>query len=229
MYDREAIRDGAFTALTTEGARLGLLRPLTADQRLASRRAIMEAAEPGADIWVFGYGSLMWRPAFHFVERQPALLHGYHRSFCLWVPIGRGSPDNPGLMLALDNGGACRGVGYRIAAAKLAEELDIVWAREMLTDAYRPRWVRVRTHDGLMRATTFVINHAGDRYAGRLPPHTVARHLATAAGSLGSCADYLANTVSHLDELGIREGPPHDLLNRVRQIQSRRARTEEMR
>ena len=223
VYDRDDVRDGAFIALANEGARLGLLQPLTPEQRLRSRRETMAQADPGADIWVFGYGSLMWRPAFHYVEHRPALLHGFHRSFCLWVPIGRGSADNPGLMLALDNGGACRGVALRVVSEQADEELEIVWSREMLTAAYRPRWVTLRTGDRTVRAITFIVNHANDRYAGKLPAETIAHHLATAAGSLGSCADYLVNTVAHLDELSIREGPLHKLLARVRQIHAGQA------
>ena len=219
VINREAIRSGAFADMIAEAAALGLFQPLSDDERRESRRRTLAAAEPGADVWVFGYGSLMWNPAFHFAERRPGHLYGYHRRFCLWTPLGRGSPDNPGLILGLDHGGSCRGVVFRLGADQVEEELDIVWQREMIAGSYRPHWATVRTPAGPVRAIAFVINQAHERYAGRLPLGTVVDHLATAAGRLGSCAEYLENTVAHLDELGINDGPMHALLERVRRRQ----------
>lgn len=218
MLDRESIRRGAVAEIIAEGEKLGLIKRTTAAERLASRRRMLASVTPGQDIWVFGYGSLMWNPAFEHVERRPGVIHGYHRSFCLWAPVGRGSPDNPGLLLGLDRGGSCCGVAFRIAAAQAEEELDIIWAREMVAHSYEPRWVTVRTAEDAHRAIAFVMNHDSKFYAGRLPEAIVARHIATAAGSLGPCADYLVNTVAHLDELGIRDGPLHALLERVRRL-----------
>ena len=225
VISRESIRSGAFADIVAEGAALGLLRLLTEDERRASRRQTMSQAEPGQDVWVFGYGSLMWNPAFHYVERRLGRLHGYHRSFCMWTPLGRGSPENPGLMLGLDNGGSCRGVAFRIAAHKVEEELDIVWRREMVAGSYDPRWVTVRTDLGAVRAVTFVMNHENERYAGRLPVQTIVRHLATAGGRLGTAFEYLENTVAHLDELGIDDGPMHALLGRVHAYRARERRS----
>ncbi len=215
IINRDSIRSGAFADFVAEGAALGLLRLLTDEERQASRMRAMSQAAPGQDVWVFGYGSLMWNPAFHFTERRLGHVYGFHRSFCMWTPLGRGSPENPGLMLALDNGGSCRGVAFRIAARQVDEELDIVWGREMITGSYYPRWVTVRTESGTVRAITFVMNHKNERYAGRLPQETIIRHLATAGGKLGTAFEYLENTANHLDELGIEDGPMHVLLKRV--------------
>ncbi len=168
-----------------------------------------------SELWVFGYGSLMWNPAFHYAERRLGHLHGYHRSFCMWTPLGRGSPENPGLMLGLDNGGSCRGVAFRVAGQNVEEELDIVWRREMVAGSYDPRWVTVRTELGAVRAVTFVMNHENERYAGRLPVATIVRHLATAGGRLGTAFEYLENTVAHLDQLGIADGFLHRLADRI--------------
>ncbi len=212
---RESIRNGFFQNIAAEAERCGYFRPLSAAERRASWQAILAEAGPETEVWVFAYGSLMWNPAFHYAERRPGTVYGYHRRYCMWSGIGRGSPERPGLMLGLDRGGSCRGVVYRVAPESIEEELDIIWAREMLSGAYRPRWLTVRTSDGPIRAIAFVINRDHERYAGRLPMQTVVRHLATAKGRLGSCRDYLASTVAHLETLGIRDGTMHDLLRRV--------------
>ena len=181
--------------------------PVLSDDELdASLEAIMRSGN-GCETWVFGYGSLMWNPAFHFAERRIGLVHGFHRRFCLWTHAGRGTPDNPGLTLALDRGGSCRGVAFRIADGEAKTELGIVWRREMVSGAYAPRWITVRTDGGVIRAVTFVINHAHDRYTGLLPENKIVEVIARAEGGLGPCAEYLHNTVEHLDELGIVDRP----------------------
>ena len=165
---------------------------------------------------MFGYGSLMWNPAFHFAEQRPARLHGYHRRFCLNLKVGRGSPENPGLMLALDNGGSCHGIAYRIAPDKVNSETEILWMREMISGAYRPRWVTLHTHDNALRGLVFTINRENPRYIGRLPMEDIVERLATGEGELGSCRDYLLNTVAHLEEIGVRDAHLHDLAHRVK-------------
>lgn len=216
-YGRDCIRNGLFEELGLEAERLGLMRRCTDEERATSRARILADVGPDEDVWVFGYGSLMWNPAFHYVESRSGQLHGWHRSFCLWTPIGRGSPENPGLVLGLDRGGSCCGIAYRVAAKDRDSELPVLWRREMVADGYHPRWVTVRSREGSIRAITWVINREGDRYAGKLPIDTITRHLATAGGRLGSSREYLENTVAHLDELGIRERPLHEIRNEVRE------------
>lgn len=177
--------------------------PILSEEELAAKLAATLAAREGRETWVFGYGSLMWNPAFHYAERRVGRIHGFHRRFCLWTHAGRGTPENPGLTLALERGGSCQGIAFRIAEHEAETELGIVFKREMVSGAYAPRWITVRTEDGMIRAVTFVINHAHDRYAGLLPEDRVAEVIASAAGPLGACAEYLHNTVEHLDELGI--------------------------
>jgi cation transport protein ChaC len=215
-YGRDCIRDGLFDEIGREAERLGLMRVCTDEERAESRAKLLADIGPDEDVWVFGYGSLMWNPAFDHAERRPALVRGWHRSFCLWTPMGRGTPDNPGLVLGLDRGGSCCGIAYRVAAADRETELPLLWRREMVADGYKPRWVNVRSRAGQMRAITWVINRQGDRYAGKLPMETLARHLATAEGRLGSSREYLENTIAHLDELGIRERPLHRVCEGVR-------------
>ena len=154
--------------------------------------ATLTRRAPGEDVWLFGYGSLMWNPAIEFSERRGGVVHGWHRRFCLWLHGGRGSPDNPGLMLALERGGRCAGMLFRIPAPDARAELLLAWRRERFTDAYHSRWVTAMTSDGPVRAVTFVANRAHLRYAGRLDEAVVAARLASANGVLGSCAAYLA-------------------------------------
>jgi cation transport protein ChaC len=161
--------------------------------------------DPATDLHVFGYGSLIWNPAFHFIDSQPALLRGLHRRFCLKMMSGRGTRERPGLMLALDFGGACKGVVFRNAARAVREELGILWRREMYGGAYNARWITVRTAAGPARAITFVINRKHPRYMPELSVPEMAAIIATACGEIGSCREYLENTVRHLDTLGLRD------------------------
>ena len=211
---REAILDGSIRDYIFRDPELRRL-VLSDEERDASLRATLGAA-PARDVWVFGYGSLIWNPAFHFVEKHTARINGYHRRFCLWTQLGRGSPENPGLMLGLERGGACRGVMYRIAPDAVETELDILWRREMFTGAYRPTWVTARSGDTVVPAVTFVINHDNARYAGRLSEETIVRHVATATGPMGPCRDYLFETVEHLAALGIRDVRLEAMARKVR-------------
>lgn len=197
--------------------------PVLSDAELLASRSKMMTQATGDDVWVFGYGSLIWNPAFHYAERHTGKIHGFHRRFCLWTPIGRGTAEFPGLMLGLDRGGSCRGVAFRIEAAKVESELDILWRREMVSGSYAPRWVGVQTPAGTVRAITFVINHAHDRYAGLLSDEKIAAIIAKAEGGLGRCCDYLFNTVAHLNELGIGDRPLSRLAVQVTQRMSARA------
>src|SRR5262245_7843997 len=191
---------------------------MSAEDRAATLAATLADVAPTQDVWVFGYGSLMWNPAFHHVELRPARLHGWHRSFCLWNTFGRGSPEKPGLTLALEPGGACAGVVLRIAAEQVQSELGVLWNREMLTGAYRPRWVRLRTAAGPVDALTFVVHRGHPRYAGRLPRERIAQLLAHARGPLGESREYLEQTVAELARHGAKDGAMHALLRAVRKV-----------
>jgi cation transport protein ChaC len=166
-------------------------------------------------VWMFAYGSLMWNPDFAFAEARPAFLHGFHRSFCLYSRDYRGTPDRPGLVLGLDRGGSCRGIAYRLPPDLLGESFDRIWAREMTGRVYQMRRVAVRTRDGMVAAQACVVRRQSPDYAGRLSVDETARLLATAVGGRGTGRDYLAQTVRHLDELGIRDGLLHRIEARV--------------
>lgn len=212
---RENIRNG-FIRKMMEDAPPGF-RVLSEAELESSLAGMFPAGRPDGDVWLFGYGSLIWNPAFHFAERRIGTVRGLHRRFCLWSTLGRGTPERPGLMLALDRGGSCRGVVYRIAASEAAEELQIVWRREMVSHAYIPRWVTVATADGPVPAITFTINRRHERYVGRMDDGEAARVIAAASGRIGRCAEYLENTVERLHELKIRDRYMERLLALTRQ------------
>ena len=174
--------------------------------------ALRDTEEP---VWVFAYGSLMWNPEFAFAEARPGFLHGFHRSFCLYSRDYRGTPERPGLVLGLDRGGSCRGIVYRLPPDRIGEALDLIWVREMTGQVYRMRRVAVRTPHGTVAAHACIVRRASPDYAGRLSLDEAARLLATAVGGRGSGRDYLANTVRHLEELGIRDGLLHRIAARV--------------
>lgn len=217
MLDRDTLARRAHFEKIEEHAKLGLIQPLSDEERNASRQRVLASA-PSDAVWVFAYGSLIWNPAFEFAERRTGRIHGYHRRYCILSQTGRGSPEAPGLMLGLDRGGSCQGVAYRIAPEKVDEELEIIWSREMVANGYDPRWVRVRTGDGPVYAIAFIVKRDFDRYTEKMPEEEMAALIATASGWLGSCAEYLHNTVAHLDELGLNDAQMTRLDHRVRAL-----------
>jgi cation transport protein ChaC len=167
-------------------------------------------------VWVFAYGSLMWDPDFPRAEAEPALLRGYHRSFCIFSYDYRGTRTRPGLTLGLDRGGACRGIVLRLPPASLAAAIDRLWAREMTAPrVYDMRLLPAETARGARRAFAFTVRRSHADYAGRLPLDAAARIIAVAAGRRGSCRDYLVGTVRHLQALGITDAPLQRLADRV--------------
>lgn len=174
---------------------------------------------PGGDLWVFTYGSLMWDPGFTHVDCAPALLRGYHRAFCVYSERYRGTPEQPGLVLGLNPGGACRGTAYRVARKEAPSALDALWAREMPRRVYRPRFVTLELPAARVRALAFLADPLHRGYAGRLTVHAAARVIATARGARGANVDYLVNTLRHLDALGVRDHHLHRILDAVREIQ----------
>ena len=171
---------------------------------------------PGEDFWVFGYGSLMWHPGFPHLEVRAAHLYGYHRHFCVFSHIYRGTKKRPGLVLGLDRGGSCHGLAYRVPAAESEEVVEYLHEREMRTMVYDPRWLRLRTAAGPITAAAFVVDRSNKQYTGRLTPEKVAEMIAQGAGNRGSCLQYLENTVHHLEALGLSDPTLKRLLRLVR-------------
>src|SRR5207237_3532261 len=142
---------------------------------------VMALRDSTVPVWLFAYGSLMWNPEMPFAERRPALLRGYHRSFCLYSRDYRGTPERPGLVLGLDRGGSCRGIAYRLPAGALGAAIDRVWAREMAGQVYDMRRVGVMTPSGRIAAYAFTVRRENRDYAGRLSLDAAAGIIAAAA------------------------------------------------
>jgi glutathione-specific gamma-glutamylcyclotransferase len=172
----------------------------------AAAAKLIEQAPPGP-LWVFAYGSLIWKPAIDTRDHRCAVAHGWHRSFCLRLTRWRGSPVQPGLMMGLKRGGRCKGMLHRIADDDRQSLLVRLLRREVGTDTHLTgaRWINVDTDQGRMRALTFWAEPIGLENWVDLPLSEVARILARACGHIGSGAAYLFHTVSKLDELGIRD------------------------
>ena len=219
LLTRELIEAGGVDAIVARDA--PDLRLLTDAERAASLRAVLDVRPPG-DVWLFGYGSLIWNPTIRSVEHRTARIEGWHRAFCLSIRAGRGSMENPGLMLALDAGGDCTGVAFRIAEEVLEAELALLWRREMLAGSYVPRWIDALDHRGARfgSAIAFTIDPAGEQYAGRLAQEIVVQRLATASGALGSAAEYLFRTRDGLRAHGIPDPELERLADSVEAAQA---------
>lgn len=186
------------------------MRAASDDDHAATIDRLFPEGDHHDETWIFAYGSLIWKPACDFVEMRTGLLHGWHRAFCLgWNKVYRGSEAKPGLMLALDRGGSCKGALYRLPPDRRDECLVQLFEREMgwVPTAFPPRWVKVRTGERVVRALTFCIDRNSGRYVSGLDEAEIADVLATAVGSRGSMAEYLQATVEHLDHMGIHD--PH--------------------
>lgn len=164
---------------------------------------------PAGDVWIFGYGSLMWRPNFEYLEMRPALLRGYHRALCIYSTRYRGTWERPGLVLGLDRGGSCRGRAMRVADAKADEVIAYLYEREMVHHVYHPKWLPVEIPAGRVAAYAFVADRANEKYIAHLSDADAVKLVLQGCGTGGQCLDYLKTTIRHLDELGIAEGRLH--------------------
>lgn len=179
--------------------------PLSFDgQREETLQAQREMA--AEDLWVFGYGSLMWRPGFDYVERQPALLRGYHRALCVLSYDHRGTKEKPGLVLGLDRGGACRGVAFRVAAGNAAATHAYLVAREQTTMVYEERLHPVFLADRRrILALTYTADRRHEQYARALSREQQLAHVLQGVGRSGANPDYVLSTQAHLVELGVHD------------------------
>jgi glutathione-specific gamma-glutamylcyclotransferase len=190
----------------------------------------MDSVVSKDEAWVFGYGSLMWRPGFEFTERRVAWLRGYHRHFCVWSHRYRGSPRVPGLVLGLDHGGSCRGVAYRIAPDQAGHVLAYLHEREMITGVYRPSRLEMTVVDDADRrrriaAQTYVVDRAHPQYAGALAEAELAALVIQGVGTAGPCVEYLINTVRHLIKIGIPDRRLERMLALVEDMRAGRVTT----
>ena len=213
---RETLKDWRVATLARE--RDGPTATVASEnQLLQSRRNIVPDDADCSDFWVFGYGSLIFNPIIAHDQRLIARIHGYHRRFCLWTKIGRGSPECPGLVLSLDYGGSCVGVAYRLEPDTAIAELDLLWRREMLTLAYNVRWLHLRTPKGIKRGLGFVANPKSPAYAPPMPFEDTVNTVTEAIGFNGHCYDYLFDTLAGIKEYGIHDAAMEKLANAVSQ------------
>lgn len=158
------------------------------------------------DFWVFGYGSLMWRPGFAHVETRRARLHGFRRSLCVTSVVYRGTPEKPGLVLGLDRGGSCVGLAFRVPHDLRDEALAYLRERELITSVYVERMLPVRLDGGeTVAAVSYVVDRRHGQYAGALDEESAARMVSGSVGNAGPNEDYVLNTIEHLKALGIRD------------------------
>lgn len=189
----------------------------TPEERQASLAAALQHWQAGEDVWVYGYGSLVWRPDFAFEERRLATLHGHHRALCLWSRVNRGTPECPGLVFGLDRGGSCRGVVYRLAGSQVPTYFPALWDREMSTGAYLPRWLNCTTEAGSVRALVFVMNRANPAYIRALPEPELLAIVRRAAGRYGPCTEYVVQTAQALRAAGIHDARLDAIARRLEQ------------
>jgi len=197
---------------------LRAFRHYTAAERQVSLQQTLKHWRPDEDVWVFAYGSLIWRPEFVFVEQRLALLRGYRRCLCLWSRINRGTPEQPGLVFGLDAGGSCRGVVFRIPAADVRESFTALWRREMGSGAYLPKWLNLCTSGGSVRALAFVIDRGSDGYVRDLPEARLLDVVRSAHGSYGSCREYVVQTARALRASGIQDARLETLVSRLQAV-----------
>ena len=167
-----------------------------------------KARLPTGELWVFGYGSLMWSPCFAYAEKRPARVHGFHRALCILSTRYRGTQRKPGLVVGLCRGGSCWGMAFRVEARGVDRCLARLWQREMPRRVYQPRLVPVRLRSGRrVRALAFVADPGHPAYVRELDLHGRARLVAQGIGQRGPCVDYIRNTLDHMHDVGVRD--PH--------------------
>ena len=196
-------------------------RALDDEQLSRSLTATLARKPKGAGWWIFGYGSLLWNPIFPVAEARPATIHGLHRRFCLRSLASRGTRERPGLVLALEPGGACRGVVYRLPSPLAIDELHLLWRREMVVGSYRPVWVHAKSVDRTIVALAFAVRRDHPQYA-TLSLDEQADTIANACGAFGSSCEYLMKTREALAAHGVADRYLDTLAEAVVTRQSRR-------
>ncbi|MFD2236673.1 gamma-glutamylcyclotransferase [Aureimonas populi] len=169
-----------------------------------------------SDLWVFGYGSLIWRPGFSFAERAKGRLAGYHRSLCVRSHVHRGTPERPGLVFGLDRGGSCVGMAFRVEAALAEATIHYLRERELVTHVYRETTLPVRLEDGrLVRALAYVVDRGHSQYAGRLSASEAAHMVARSHGRSGPNTEYVTSALGEIRALGLSDSWLEEVVARL--------------
>lgn len=174
-----------------------------------------------SELWVFGYGSLIWNPALDYEEKRRCSIKGFEKKFCFWTTLSRGSIECPGLMMGLIAGDGCNGVAFRIDAINAATELDVLFRREMSHYIYKPTWIEAQCVEtkSTFKILTFVVDIENHRFVDNLSLKDIVRIIATAQGPLGRNCDYLFQLSEKMHELGFEEPELDDLVKRVKEFQ----------
>lgn len=189
------------------------------DEREANRRAVLGDFSPARDLWFFAYGSLMWDPGIHFSEVRVASLEGFQRRFNYRTTVGRGSPENPALLLGIERlAGSCTGLAFRVSADIAENESAIMWRREMVRGNYMPALLPMTTPQGDIQAVVLTANPEHPEYAGELPLDETAAIVARGSGVLGTNRDYLEQLASQLSVLGVEDPYIAELMVRVQSL-----------
>ncbi|GAB7527015.1 gamma-glutamylcyclotransferase [Paraburkholderia sp. 2C] len=204
---------------------LGESRLLSDDELRASMDKTLSRWDRASDLWLFGYGSLIWNPGLPTAEAVRSRVHGYHRGLYLWSRVNRGTPEQPGLVLALDRGGSCSGIAFRLAAEGSIPHLEALWRREMAMGSYRPAWLPCVLADGRrVDALAFVMRRDVPSYTGKLSDEIVRTVFDCACGRYGTTLDYVSRTVDALRKSGMPDRALEALLARCeRQAQQAQA------
>lgn len=196
---------------------IGEGRLLTEDDLAASLAHTLLDWDGKQDLWLFGYGSLIWNPGLPTIDAVCGKVHGYHRGLYLWSRVNRGTPEQPGLVLALDRGGSCTGIAFRLAGPTALPHLETLWKREMPMGSYRPAWLPCSLSNGKrVTALAFVMRRDVPTYTGKLPDHVVKEVFDRAKGRYGTTLDYVSRTVDALRASGIPDRALEALLARCR-------------
>ncbi|KVE37453.1 gamma-glutamylcyclotransferase [Burkholderia sp. TSV86] len=196
---------------------LGEARYLSDAELAASLAAALANWDRMSDLWLFGYGSLIWNPGMPTAEAVRAKIHGYHRGLYLWSRVNRGTPEQPGLVLALDRGGSCTGLAFKLAGRTAMPHLEALWRREMAMGSYRPAWLPcVLANGARVSALAFVMRRDAPTYTGKLPDEIVKTVFGCACGRYGTTLDYVSRTVAALRDSGMPDRTLEALLARCR-------------
>ena len=216
VLDRESLRNGSFL----EAFRNKPDIEWWSEERIErSMHEVLKERVGNEPLWIFAYGSLIFNPLFEVQECSPAMLCGWHRSFCIRLVIARGNPEFPGRMLALEPGGVCEGIALRLREEGLEEELRMVWTREMVGGGYQPGWTKIQLADGRkVRAIFFAADLNSKLYEKQTAPESIAPLIACASGNIGTNQDYVFNLEAALRQYHIVDAGVNDLASRLRTI-----------
>ena len=218
---RESLLNGVMQELFE--SRAGNVDLMPDDVREKLVQETIDNAPDKSEFRIFAYGSLIWNPAMEIDSTYRCSISGYHRSFCFWTVFGRGSEEQPGLMMGLESGGSCDGLAYSIAQDKLTTELDLLFRRELLSYVYKPTWVNASFEtepDSGTEVLAFVVDPENERYCSNLDEDTLVSTLALAEGPIGRNSDYLYQLIDHLEELRYEDPELTSLAAKVRAFQA---------